>query len=197
MIILQPCTTYQRLSPKTLLALLNSQYDQSAAIVVETGAVLQLTPILAPVLQSIINQKVADGVWAYQSEGLSPSFEVTTTGKLVDRNFTNLYILKGPTGEVLPDPILKPSEEVVMNSREGRQAQLNYILKYINNGTWVYYEQALPRRMLLVNPHWTIDSFDPMSGKVCVTLYTKTSTGFDTRPENMRHLNFTLVAPSQ
>ena len=45
------------------------------------------------------------------------------------------------------------------------------IIKYnINNGTWVYYELLLPRRMLLTNPNWTIVSFDGSSRNVCVDI---------------------------
>jgi hypothetical protein len=192
MIILQACSAQTRLSPKTLLAMLNSQLDKSQAIVAETGEILQLTPILAPRLQEIIDEKVADGVWAYQSEGRKPQFAILPDGRIRDENFCNLYILKSFTGAILPEPILGTSVQVVMGSREGRAAERNYILKYINNGTWLYYEQSQPKRLLLTNPNWSIDSFDPSSRKVCVTLYTKTATGFDLKTENLRHLNFTL-----
>jgi hypothetical protein len=59
----------------------------------------------------------------------------------------------------------------------------NIVNKNINNGTWVYYELLVPRRMLLINPDWSIVSFDPMSKKVCVNINAKSGT---------RHLNFTL-----
>lgn len=59
----------------------------------------------------------------------------------------------------------------------------NIINTNINNGTWIYYEMLLPRRMFLTNPEWTIVSFDPMSRNVCVDIFAKSGT---------RRLNFTL-----
>lgn len=57
------------------------------------------------------------------------------------------------------------------------------ILPHIDSGTWVYYEESLPRRMLLTNPEWQIISFNPQSRQVCVRIFAKSG---------MRALNFTL-----
>ena len=59
----------------------------------------------------------------------------------------------------------------------------NIIKHNINNGTWVYYESLLPRRMFLTNPNWTIVSFDAMSRNVCVDIFAISG---------KRRLNFTL-----
>lgn len=53
----------------------------------------------------------------------------------------------------------------------------------INDGTWIYYEDRLPRRILLINPNWQITSFNPASRKVCVQIFAQSG---------MRVLNFTL-----
>ena len=80
-------------------------------------------------------------------------------------------------------PVTLPSQSVVLNSREGKNAILNNVTKYINNGTWLYYEQSNPRKMLLTNPNWDIVSFDSRTRNVCVTM--NASSG-------ARNLNFTL-----
>jgi len=57
------------------------------------------------------------------------------------------------------------------------------INSHINDGSWVYYEELLPRRMLLTNPNWQITSFNPKSRSVCVQIFAVSG---------MRALNFTL-----
>jgi hypothetical protein len=57
------------------------------------------------------------------------------------------------------------------------------ILPHINDGSWVYYEELLPRRLLLTQPEWEITSFNPKSRMVCVRIYATSG---------MRVLNFTL-----
>lgn len=59
----------------------------------------------------------------------------------------------------------------------------NVVQNNINSKVWVYYEQAVPRKLLLLNPNWAINSFDPVSRNVCVTISTNSGT---------RVLNFTL-----
>lgn len=59
----------------------------------------------------------------------------------------------------------------------------NVIQTNINNKVWVYYEQLLPRKMLILNPNWKINSFDPMSRNVCVSIFANSGTTV---------LNFTL-----
>lgn len=54
---------------------------------------------------------------------------------------------------------------------------------HLNNGSWVYYEENQPRRMLLTNPQWQITSFNPRSRQVCVQIFA---------PSGMRVLSFTL-----
>lgn len=53
----------------------------------------------------------------------------------------------------------------------------------INNKTWVYYETESPRKLFILNPNWTVDSFDPATRSVCVTITSNTGS---------RKLNFTL-----
>lgn len=50
------------------------------------------------------------------------------------------------------------------------QDDLDYNL---NNKTWVFYENLMPRRMLLTNPNWTINSFNPANKQVCVQIFAK------------------------
>lgn len=59
----------------------------------------------------------------------------------------------------------------------------NVIKTNIKNKVWVYYEELLPRRMLLTNPNWTITSFNPKRRNVCVIISTNSGD---------RVLNFTL-----
>lgn len=57
------------------------------------------------------------------------------------------------------------------------------IFQNINNGTWVYYETLLPRRLFLTNPMWEITSFVPKTRSVCIKMYAKSGT---------RNLNITV-----
>lgn len=59
----------------------------------------------------------------------------------------------------------------------------NFINSRIKSGTWVYYEELQPRRMMVSNPYWTIISFDPFSRSACVQLFTNSG---------MRMLSFIL-----
>ena len=54
---------------------------------------------------------------------------------------------------------------------------------HLNDGSWIYYETLLPRRMLLTNPEWQITSFNSTSRRVCVQIFAEAG---------MRVLNFTL-----
>lgn len=42
-----------------------------------------------------------------------------------------------------------------------------------NNGTWVYYENLQPRRMLVSNNNWTVVSFSTKTRLVCIYIQTK------------------------
>jgi len=42
--------------------------------------------------------------------------------------------------------------------------------KNVNNDVWMYYEEQQPKRMLLTSKSWYINSFDPMTRAVCVTI---------------------------
>jgi hypothetical protein len=53
----------------------------------------------------------------------------------------------------------------------------------ISNGEWSYYEEYLPRRMLISNPNWKVLSFEPKTRFVCVEI---------TSTKGTRLLNFTL-----
>ena len=176
------CTAQERLSKKTLIALLDSNEDYSKGIVAQTGSLLDFTSILNPILQSVVKQKVLAGDWSYADELRKPNFKIATNGDLQDTNLSKLNILVDPYYPA-PLPVTLPSQTVVLNSREGKNAIINNVTKYINNGTWLYYEQSNPRRLLLTNPNWTIDSFNSRTRNVCVTL--NASSG-------ARHLNFTI-----
>ena len=176
------CAKQERLSRQTLLALLTSDLDYSRGIVAQTGATVDFTSILAPVLQGVVEDKVASGTWAYADEYNRPSFRIGANGDLLDDNMSNLVILVAPNWPV-PLPVTLPSQVVVSNSREGKNAVLNNVTRNINKGEWLYFEQSNPRKMLLTNPDWTIASFDSRTRNVCVTM--NASSG-------ARHLNFTL-----
>ena len=176
------CVKQERLSKQTLLALLDSNEDYSKGIVTQTGSLIDFTTILNPVLQAVVQQKVIAGDWAYADEGNKPNFRIATNGDLLDDNRSKLVILVDPFYPASL-PVTLPSQTVVLNSREGKNAILNNVTKYINNGTWLYYEQSNPRKMLLTNPNWDIVSFDSRTRNVCVTM--NASSG-------ARNLNFTL-----
>lgn len=53
----------------------------------------------------------------------------------------------------------------------------------INNKIWIYFEEIYPKRILLTNPNWYINSFDSFTGNVCVTIFSSSGS---------RHLNFNL-----
>ena len=176
------CTKQERLSKQTLLALLDSNQDYSKGIIAQTGSLIDFTEIMAPILLALVEQKVSENIWGYYQEGLKPSFRIKTNVDLVDDNMTKLYVLVDPYSPV-PLPRLESSQTTVLNSPEGKAAFRNNVLKYINNRTWLYYEQSMPKRILLTNPNWTIDSFDSRSRNVCVTM--NANSGY-------RNLNFTL-----
>lgn len=44
------------------------------------------------------------------------------------------------------------------------------INKNIKDKLWVYYENNEARRVLLVNPNWSITSFNPYKREICVNL---------------------------
>jgi hypothetical protein len=71
------------------------------------------------------------------------------------------------TGEIIDISQLPPTE----------------ILPHINDGTWVFFEELLPRRMLVINKNWQIVSFYPRTRMVCVKIFANSG---------MRLLNFTL-----
>lgn len=105
---------------------------------------------------------------------------------IISQPCTNLYSMPKVTLLAMLNSKLDTTRAIVTSTGEvidiSNLAQ-NIINQNINNGTWVYYELLSPRRMLLVNPNWSIVSFDPMSRKVCVNIIAKSGT---------RHLNFTL-----
>lgn len=57
----------------------------------------------------------------------------------------------------------------------------------INNGSWVFYETLMPRRMLLTNPNWVINSFDSKAKVACVIMYSKNGSS---------HFSFSINPPS-
>ena len=109
----------------------------------------------------------------------------------INRQACNSYQLlsKATLLALLPSKI-DESRAIVKNTGEIidiSQFTLIEIQPYLNNGNWIYYEENLPRRMLLTNPNWSINSFDPVSKQVCVSIYAKSG---------KRELNFTLSSPT-
>ena len=99
---------------------------------------------------------------------------------------TNLATLPKATLLAMLNSNLDKSKAIVVETGQVisiSNLSQNIINSNINNGTWVYYELLLPRRMFLTNPNWTIVSFDSMSRKVCVDISASSGT---------RRLNFTL-----
>jgi len=84
------------------------------------------------------------------------------------------------------DSNIDTSKVIVVSSGEiidvSQMAQTD-INPNLNNGTWTYYEDRLPRRLLITNPNWKIVSFNPASRLVCVQIFPLSG---------MRVLNFTL-----
>ncbi len=90
------CVKQERLSKQTLLALLDSQEDYSKGIIAQSGLLIDFTTILNPILQSLVQQKVTAGDWAYADEGNKPNFRIATNGDLLDDNRSKLVILVDP-----------------------------------------------------------------------------------------------------
>lgn len=94
--------------------------------------------------------------------------------------------LRPPTLLAMLPSLEDTSKAIVKNTGEVidiSQISNSIIQKNINDKIWVYYELSSPRQLLLLNPNWTITSFDPSTRLVCVTLVNKVSTVY---------LNFTL-----
>ena len=94
--------------------------------------------------------------------------------------------LSKPTLLAMLDSDLDTSKVIVASSGEiidiSKMPQED-INPHLNNGSWIYYENRLPRRILLTNQNWRITSFNPSSRLVCVQIFAESG---------MRVLNFTL-----
>lgn len=67
--------------------------------------------------------------------------------------------------------ILSTGEVINLLDEEGNSIySAQQIQNLLNNKTLVYYENSLPRRLLLTNPNWTIVSFTPDDGNVCIMM---------------------------
>jgi len=86
---------------------------------------------------------------------------------MLDSNLDESKVLVVSSGNILD---ISQIEQTEINSR-------------IKDGTWVFYENRLPRRLLIGNQNWRIVSFNPKSRLVCVQIFAKSG---------MRMLNFTL-----
>jgi hypothetical protein len=94
--------------------------------------------------------------------------------------------LRPPTLLAMLPSLEDTSRAIVKNTGEVidiSQVPSSIIQKNINDKIWVYYELSKPRQILLLNPNWIINSFDPSTKLVCVTLVNNVSTVY---------LNFTL-----
>jgi hypothetical protein len=178
MIYKQPCTTYEKLAKETLLAMLDSKLDRSKTIVVNTGKIIDLSPIAAAAYNQVLQEKVDSNAWTYADSYFRPSFKLTNQGEVVDINKTKMIVNNVSINTV----------KLIKNTSTAKYLMNNNIYKYINNKTWIYYEEIMPRRMLLTSPDWKIVAFDPASKNVCVTLYTNASA----KKPGERQFNFTL-----
>jgi len=179
MISKQACTTYEPLAKETLLAMLISKLDRSKSIVVNTGKIIDLTPLAASAYNQVLNQKITSGEWSYADDYARPNFLLTAQGEVIDTSKSQVVINNEFTVNTV---------RAIQNTSTVKYLMVENIYKYINNKTWVYFEEIMPRRMLLTNPNWKVVAFDPASKNVCVTMYTNAST----RNLGERQLNFTL-----
>lgn len=179
MIFKQACTTFEPLAKETLLAMLASKFDRSKSIVVTTGKIIDLSPIASSIYTQVLENKIDSEEWAYADTYSRPEFKLTAQGEVVDLSKTQVVI----GGEVTISAV-----KAIKNTSTARAAMVENIYKYINNRTWVYYEEIMPRRLLLTNPNWKVVAFDPASKNVCVTMYTNVNAK---KPGEVQ-LNFTL-----
>jgi len=94
--------------------------------------------------------------------------------------------LSKPSLLAMLDSHIDTSKVIVVSSGEiidvSQMAQTE-INPHLNDGTWIYFEDRYPRRILLTNQNWRITSFNPASRLVCVQIFATSG---------MRVLNFTL-----
>ena len=105
---------------------------------------------------------------------------------IISQPCTNLALIPKETLLAMLNSSIDKSRAIIVETGQVisiSNISQNIINSNINNGTWVYYELLLPRRMFLTNPNWRIVSFDSMSRKVCVDISADSGT---------RRLNFTL-----
>lgn len=98
--------------------------------------------------------------------------------------------LSKPSLLAMLDSHIDTSKVIVLSSGDIIDvSQMTYleINRNINDKIWVYYEDRLPRRLLVSNQNWRVSSFNPVSRLVCVQIFTKSG---------MRVLNFTLPSLS-
>lgn len=99
------------------------------------------------------------------------------------------YLAKSTLIALLPSKIDK-SKAIVKATGEAidlSNVSPTIIKQNINNGSWIYYETLMPRRMLLTNPNWVINSFDSKSKTACVIMYSKIGSS---------HFSFSINPPA-
>lgn len=99
---------------------------------------------------------------------------------LPDQRLSKLSLLAMLDSHIDTSKIIVVSSGEIIDVSQMAQTEIN---PNVNDGTWVYYEDRLPRRMLVANQNWRITSFNPASRRVCVQIFANSG---------MRVLNFTL-----
>lgn len=77
--------------------------------------------------------------------------------------------------------VIEKSSGQIINIENMDQTEVN---PRINDGSWVYFEDLQPRRILLTSKSWRILSFNPSSRNVCVQMFNQSGM-----------VNFTFVLP--
>jgi len=187
----QACTNFGSISKNTLLAYLSINEDKSKAVVKQTGQVILLSPIMASYFNSVVSQKISDGAWEWASTVQSPQFQFNDQGEVIDLSKTTVKIIE--TG------LVSETRKAILAIPQTKVYLANNIYKYLNNKTWVYFDRAYPRGLLLTNPNWQVVSFNGKTRQVCVNLSVNQKNCVDTfkgacvaKQNAVRHLNFTL-----
>jgi hypothetical protein len=97
-----------------------------------------------------------------------------------DQRLSKLTILAMLDSSLDTSKAIEVSSGNIIDISKKLQSEINVNL---NNGTWIYFENRLPKRILLTSQNWEILSFNPSSRLVCVQMNTKSG---------MRVLSFTL-----
>lgn len=99
---------------------------------------------------------------------------------LPDQRLSKLTILAMLNSHLDTSKVIELSSGNIIDVSEILQTEIN---PHLNDGSWVYFENCYPRKILYANQNWEILSFNPTSRLVCVQLNAKSG---------IRVLSFTL-----